>query len=300
MFGNIWEAIKTHKWVAIGIGGAIVIGGVIYLATHKSSSSSTTSGQDLLATPASGPTGVIGSGDGSAGGGGGFPAVNPANPVNPITGVSPVDGSNPTTFTPIPTPNANPISFTSPTVNPAPPSTTVTLPANEPSIPVGLTGVNFSPTANTPNQLVVGSANGLTSIGLPAGETAQTPVSVPNAAAGNPVVPLSDLVSTGSANTLSSAYGTAASSSAIVGDTSQLSSEGGQAAALALAQAQINFANTGTAVAKTTPVSSSPAGTKVVASTPAKTTVQATSSTGAKTVVSTAPAAGHVGILKPS
>ena len=296
MFGNIWEAIKTHKWVAIGIGGAIVIGGVIYLATHKSSSSSTTSGQDLLATPASGPTGVIGSGDGSAGGGGGFAAVNPANPA---VGASGVDGSNPTTFTPVPTINVNPVSFTSPTVNPAPPSTTFTLPANEPSIPVGLSGVNYSPTANTPNQLVVGSANGLTSIGLPAGETAQSLVSVPNAAAGNPVVPLSDLVSTGSTNTLSSAYGTAASSAALVGNTSQL--PGSEASAEALAQAQINFANTGTAVAKTTPVSTAPAGsTKIIANTPAKTTVQATSSTGTKTVVSTAPAAGHVGIMKPS
>jgi hypothetical protein len=298
MFGNIWEAIKTHKWVAIGIGGAVIVGVVIYAVTHKSSSSSTNNAQDLLATPGSGPTGVIGSGDGSAGGGGGFPAVNPANPA---VGASGVDGSNPTTFTPVPTINVNPVSFTGPTVNPAPPSTAFTLPANEPSIPVGLSGVNYTPTANTPNQLVVGSANGLTSIGLPAGETAQSLVSVPNAAAGNPVVPLSDLVSTGSTNTLSSAYGTAASSAALVGDTSQLSSEGGQAAALALAQQQINFANTGSAVAKTTPVSTAPAGsTKIIANTPAKTTVQATSSTGTKTVVSTAPAAGHVGIMKPS
>jgi hypothetical protein len=296
MFDNIWEAIKTHKWAAIGIGGAVIVGVIIYAVTHKSSStSSTNNAQDLLATPASGPSGIIGDNSTAGGGGSGISSALGASPANGSLGVDPVDGSNPTTFTPVPTVNVVPTVFSAPSTNPAPPSTQISVPANEPSLPIGLSGVNYSPSATTPNQLTVGSANGLTQIALPAGESVNTPVTVPNAAAGNPTVPLGDLISTGSTDTLSSAYGTAASSAAIVGDTSQLSSEGGQASALALAQQQIAFANTGSAVAKTTPAS-----TSIISSTPAKTTIQATSSTGAKTVVSTAPAAGHVGVLKPS
>jgi hypothetical protein len=294
MFDNIWEAIKTHKWVAIGIGGAVIVGVIIYAVTHKSSSSSTNNAQDLLATPASGPTGVIGDNSTAGGGGGGLPAVVPANGAN---GVDPANGSNPITFTPVPTVNVVPTVFSAPSTNPAPPSTQISVPANEPSLPIGLSGVNYSPSATTPNQLTVGSANGLTQIALPAGESVNTPVTVPNAAAGNPTVPLGDLVSTGSTSTLSSAYGTAASSAALTGNTSQLSSEGGQAAALALAQAQVAAAGgyITPAAPKTTPAS-----TSVISSTPAKTTIAATSSTGAKTVVSTAPAAGHLGVIKPS
>lgn len=287
--GNIWEAIKTHKWLAIGVGGAVIVGVIIYAVTHKSSSnSSSTTGQDLLATPASGPSGVLG--DNSTAGGGGN-GISPANPANPITGVSPVDGSNPTTTTPTPILSAIPTSFTPGPTNPAPPSTSITVPANEPSLPIGLSGVNYNPTPNTPNQISIPSAAGPTQIALPVGETINTPVTVPNVSAGNPTVPLSDLISTGSTNTLSSAYGNAQTAAV----ASESVDPGTQAALNALVQAQ--FAAAGGVPAKTTPVSAG--STKVISSTPAKTTVAATSTSSGKpvtTVVSTSPAAGHLGI----
>jgi hypothetical protein len=290
MFDNIWEAIKTHKWVAIGIGGAAIVGVIIYAVTHKSSTSSTNNAQDLLATPASGPSGVIGDNSSAGGGGSGLPAVAPANGAN---GVDPANGANPSTFTPVPTVNVVPTVFPAPSTNPAPPSTQISVPANEPSLPIGLSGVNYSPSASTPNQLTVGSANGLTQIALPAGESVNTPVTVPNVAAGNPTVPLGDLISTGSTNTLSSAYGNAATAAV----ATQSVTGQNQAAAIALAQAQVAAAGgyITPAAPKTTPAS-----TSIISSTPAKTTIAATSSTGAKTVVSTAPAAGHLGVLKPS
>lgn len=296
MFENIWEAIKTHKWVAIGIGGAVVVGVIIYYVAHKNSSSSTTSGQDLLATSGSGPTTSL-TGDGSTAGGGGGNGISPASPVSPVNPID-LSGSNPAN--PItqliqPTFDVSPVSFTPPPTNPAPASSSVS--GDHTNAPVnGLTGVNYTPTANTPNQVTIGSANGLTQIGLPVGETLQTPVTVNNASAGNPVVPLGDLISTGSTNTLSSAYGNAQTAAV----ASESVDPNTQAALNALVAAQFGAAG---GLPKTTPVSATPS-TKIISSTPSKTTIAATgvNAAGVKstTVVSTAPAAGHLGVMKPS
>lgn len=296
MFENIWEAIKTHKWVAIGIGGAVVVGVIIYYVAHKNSSSSTTSGQDLLATSGSGPTTSL-TGDGSTAGGGGGNGISPASPVSPVNPID-LSGSNPAN--PItqliqPTFSVAPDSFTPPPTNPAAPS--VSVPGDHTNAPInGLTGVNYTPNANTPNQVIVGSANGLTQIALPVGETLQTPVTVNNASAGNPVVPLGDLISTGSTNTLSSAYGNAQTAAV----ASESVDPGTQAALNALVAAQFGAAG---GLPKTMPISSTPS-TKIISTTPSKTTIAATgvNAAGVKstTVVSTAPAAGHLGVMKPS
>lgn len=299
MFENIWEAIKTHKWVAIGIGGAVIVGVIIYAVTHKGSSNSTTSGQDLLATSGSGPTSSL-NGDGSSAGGGGGSGVSPANPIVGANPVNPVDPGTIISQNTAPVVSTNPISFTpGPTtpgaVSAVSPLTGITTQQNAPIN--GLTGVNYNPTANTPNQVTVGSAAGLTQIALPVGETLQTPVTVNNASAGNPTVPLGDLISTGSANTLSSAYGNAQTAAV----ASESVDPATQAALNALVAAQFGAAG---GLPKTTPTSTVIPSTKIIASTPAKTTIQATgaSATGSKvtTVVSTAPAAGHLGVMKPS
>lgn len=299
MFGNIWDAIKTHKWVAIGIGGAVIVGVIIYAVTHKSSSSSTNSGQDLLATSGSGPTSSL-NGDNSTAGGGGGSGVSPANPIVGANPVNPVDVGSIISQNTAPAISTNPISFTpGPTtpgaVSAVSPLTGIT---TQQSAPInGLTGVNYNPGPNTPNQITVPSAAGGSQIALPVGETINTPVTVNNASAGNPTVPLGDLISTGSQNTLSSAYGNAQTAAV----ASQSVDPGTQAALNALVAAQFGAAG---GLPKTTPVSTVVPSTKVIASTPAKTTIQATgaSSTGSKvtTVVSTAPAAGHLGVMKPS
>lgn len=148
--GNIWEAIKTHKWWAIGIGGAVVVGIVIYKITHQSSSSNNTT-SDLLATSGSGPTGTVGNsgGDGTAGGGGN--GVSPASPVSPVSpnivwpnqdttpGVSP----SPVSFTPPPT-SPGPVSGVAPYTSP---STVIALS----SLPNQPTSSSISPNAATVN-----------------------------------------------------------------------------------------------------------------------------------------------------
>jgi hypothetical protein len=217
---GIWNAIKTHKWIAIG--GAAVLGGILlYAYLHRNSSSTSTAGtQDLLATSGGGPTYSLGTTDGSGGGGGGTGTptgigVSPVSPASPVAPVLPyVAGTSAGSDTPaysVPAASSAPSTIFAPpaTIPAALPVTPVKTPATPAPIPVGLTGVNYEPTPNTPNQITVGSASGLTAIALPVGETMSTPVTVPNISAGNPVVPISSLISTGSTNTLSSAYGNA-------------------------------------------------------------------------------------------
>jgi hypothetical protein len=216
---GIWDAIKTHPWWA-AIAGAGLVGILVfaYIKNKDSSSTSTTGTQDLLATSGGGPTYSLGTTGTNGGGGGGTgTGVSPAVPANAASAVAPyIAGTSGGSDAPaysltLPAPSSAPSAIIPvPAVNPAPlPATPVKTPATPAPTPVGLTGVNYTPTANTPNQVTVGTAAGLGVIALPIGETMSTPVTVPNASAGNPTVPLSDLVSTGSTNTLSSAYGNA-------------------------------------------------------------------------------------------
>lgn len=215
---KVWGFVKAHPWWIVG--GAAVFGGILlYAYLHKSSSSTDTTGtQDLLATSGGGPTyslGTIGSGGGGGGTSTGMGA-SPVSPASPATAVLPYvagtsGGSDAPAYSMVnPSPTSPPSSvIPSPTLTANPTPAYIT-PATPSPIPVGLTGVSYDPGVNTPNQITVGSASGLTAIALPVGETISTPVTVPNVSAGNPVVPLSDLISTGSTNTLSSAYGNAA------------------------------------------------------------------------------------------
>jgi hypothetical protein len=95
---GIWAFVKGH-WVWFAIGGAVVVGAVIFLRSRSSSSGQTQ--QDLLVAPAtgSGPTPALGTtqttGPSGINPGGTISPISPVDPVSPLPPVTPVTPSSP-------------------------------------------------------------------------------------------------------------------------------------------------------------------------------------------------------------
>ena len=305
MFENIWTAIKTHPWVA-GIGGAVIVGGLLYAVLHKSSSSSSTPAQDLLVNPSSGPVPLVNDGSSSGGGGGvgSIPPIPgiPTTPTPPDTApftngggitINPYVG--PTTFVPpLVTPNVPPvvtsaaIPFTS---FPGQPVNTV--PAGSPTVtvPVGSTGLSaiIPYTGDTPSPAIQSALGDTVAInaGMPAsGQTGAQALALRTTAAqtvagintGGPLPVSTSVAPTG--------LGTQATPPPPV-----IAPAPDYAGAAAIAAQQRALANQISTQVAANPPAPAP---------PLPKTVTLTSAGGSKTTVSTAPAAGHRGITGPA
>lgn len=208
--GSWWAGLSPKAKAAVGVGGGIGAY-LLYRWYSNRNSSSTTS--TASTAPANSGSGTSGQGWGSGGGGSGngwqgnwqggwqgWPwSVNAANPGTAGTSTGTTTGSGSGTTTGSGSGTGTTTGSTS--TGTAPSLGKVLVPAGY----KGPGGSTYGKVSNSGTQIAIPSANGPQTLTLAPGTSLQTPVTVAGSGGSVRGVPLTDTISTGSANSLSSA-----------------------------------------------------------------------------------------------